>query len=344
MAAFTFWPSGKVIGIGMSWAIARSVQIPIPIALAPFPGVGYSEGEDSGFPSADKILSSGFRTPAVEMPRDFQAPNRRRSSGWYTGHLCQNRPSLHADVRAGRLRPDSSAGCFSRTKPPPTGLYIWGPMPATTACAVAERLEGFHRVRLHTLELIAPLSQQELDFVPAPGKWSVGEIVDHIILAADSLQHILEELVRLKRSGQRPFVRRTFADFDVSFAWLPKSLLPLLEVPFSLFSSFVPGRLRDFLIQNRLLPFRAAQAATPRHGLSAGELRNRLRTSFESVLSIFESNADLDFHEMAAQHPLFGCIRMTDLPELMASHELRHQKQIGDVLASRPATELSHDQ
>lgn len=199
----------------------------------------------------------------------------------------------------------------------------------------AEALDDFHHVRLRTLELIAPLSQQELDFVPAPGRWSVGEIVDHIILAADSLQHILEELIRLKRSGQRPFVRRTFADFDVSFAFLPKSLLPLLEVPFSFFSSFVPSGLRDFLIQNRLLPFRAAQAATPRHGLAAGELRNRLQASFETVQSIFQNNADLDFHGMAAQHPLFGYIRMTDLPELMASHELRHQKQIGDVRVSR---------
>src|SRR5215470_17072541 len=117
-------------------------------------------------------------------------------------------------------------------------------MAATTAQPVDLSLENLRRVRLHTLELIAPLSQQELDFVPAPGKWSVGEVVDHIVLAADSLRGVLEECIRLKRSGQRPFVRRTLADLDVSFAFLPRSLLPLLETPLQIFSNFVPGSLR----------------------------------------------------------------------------------------------------
>jgi DinB superfamily len=205
-------------------------------------------------------------------------------------------------------------------------------------------LENLRAVRLQTLELIRPLSQRQLDYVPAAGKWSAGEVVDHIILAADSLQQILEELVQLKRNGRRPYVRRTFADFDVSFAFLPKALLPFMELPLSLVSSFVPGQIRDFLIQNRLLPFRAATAATPRHGLPAEDLKNRLLASFESVRAIFEKNADLDFGQMEAQHPLFGNINMLDLPRLMASHEQRHQKQIMDVLATRNPRAVAYGQ
>ena len=208
-------------------------------------------------------------------------------------------------------------------------------MAATTVQPVDLSLDNLRRVRLHTLELIAPLSQQELDFVPAPGKWSVGEVVDHIVLAADSFRGILEECIRLKRSGQRPLLKRTLADLDVFFAFLPRSWLPLLETPLQIFSNFVPGSLRDFLMQNRLLPFRTARSGIPRHGLQAGDLRSRLLNSFESVKSNFENNSDLDFHEMAVQHPLFGYVIMTDLPALMASHELRHQKQIADVLSSR---------
>jgi hypothetical protein len=195
--------------------------------------------------------------------------------------------------------------------------------------------EELHQIRLHTRDLIAPLSQEDLDFAPAPGRWSAGETVDHILLAADSLQHILEELVRLKRSGKRPFLGLTFADFDVSLPFLPKSLLPVMEIPFLLFSALVPTGVRNFLIENRLLPFRAASSATPRHGLPAHELMHRLQSSFESVKSVFDHNADLDFQEMAAQHPLLGYVSMTDLPTLMASHEVRHQKQITDVLSQR---------
>ncbi len=205
-------------------------------------------------------------------------------------------------------------------------------------------LENFRAVRLHTLELIRPLSQPQLDYVPEAGRWSVGEVVDHIILAAGSLQEILEKLIQLKRSGRPPYVRRTFADFDVSFAFLPKTLLPFMELPLSVVSSFVPGSVRDFLIQNRLLPFRAASAATPRHGLAAQDLRNRLLTSFDSVKAVFENNADLNFGEMEAQHPLFGHINMLDLPRLMASHEQRHQKQITDVLATRNQQVMAYGQ
>ena len=207
-------------------------------------------------------------------------------------------------------------------------------MPATTADAVDQRLEEFHRVRLHTVDLIAPLSQQDLDFVPGPGRWSAGEIVDHIILAADQLQQVLEELIRLKRSGQRPFLNLTFADIDISFAFLPKSLMPVLEMPLLCVSRFVPAAMRNFLIENRVLPFRAARGATARHGIAKQELKDRLLTSFEVVNSIFQNNADLDFQQMVAEHPLFGHVVMSDLPNLMVSHELRHQKQTADVLAA----------
>src|SRR6516162_267382 len=112
---------------------------------------------------------------------------------------------------------------------------------STTAVSpVVSGLEDLRGARLRTVQLITPLLQTELDFIPAPGRWSVGEIVDHIILAADWLRGILEEAIRLKRHGQRPFVRRTFADYDVFFAFLPKSLMPLTEMPLSLVSRFVP--------------------------------------------------------------------------------------------------------
>ena len=163
----------------------------------------------------------------------------------------------------------------------------------------------------------------------------MGEIVDNILLAADSLQHILEELVRLKRSGKRPFLALTFADIDISFAFLPKSLRAVLEIPLSCVSRFVPAEMRNFLIENRVLPFRAATAATPRHGLAKQELRDRLLTSFDSVNSVFRNNADLDFQEMVAEHPLLGRVVMTDLPNLMVSHEVRHQKQIADALSAQ---------
>lgn len=194
-------------------------------------------------------------------------------------------------------------------------------------------LEDFRTVRLRTLDLIRPLSQEDLDYVPAPGVWSVGEVVDHIILAAELLQRKLEELIRLKRSGQLPFLRQTFSDFDVSLSFIPRTLLPLLDVPFTFFSSFLTAPVRDFFLQNRLIPFRSATETTPRHGLPADELCSRLLGSFAAARSAFEDNSDLDFRELAVQHSLLGYINMLELLRFLRNHESRHQRQLLEGLA-----------
>ena len=195
-----------------------------------------------------------------------------------------------------------------------------------------EDLEAFCRVRLRTLELVRPLTQEQLDQAPAPGKWSVGETVEHIILAAGLLQRDLEALIQLKRSGRRPFLRRTFSDIDIGLTFVPKASLLLLEIPFSLLSSFLIEPVRAYFTRNRLIRFRAATEATPRHGLPADELNNRLLTSLESVRRTYEINADLDFRELVAQHPLTGYLNMLELLRFMTNHELRHQKQILEAL------------
>jgi hypothetical protein len=193
-------------------------------------------------------------------------------------------------------------------------------------------LESLHAVRLRCLDLIRPLSQADLDRIPALGKWSVGEIVDHIILAGELLQRKMEDLIWLKRSGQRPFLRQTFSDIDVGFSFIPKALMPLVDIPFTFFSSFLIGPVRDFVVKHRLILFRAATEAMPRYGLPADELHRRLLSSFAALRLIFENNADLDFRELVAQHSLLGYQNMLELLRFMRNHELRHQQQILEVI------------
>jgi len=199
-------------------------------------------------------------------------------------------------------------------------------------------LEDLQAVRLRSLDLIRPLSQVELDRIPAIGKWSVGEIVDHIILAGELLRRKMEDLIRLKRSGQRPFLRQTFSDIDVGFSFIPKALLPLVDIPFAFFSSFLIGAVRDFVVKHRLILFRAATEATPRHGLPADELHCRLVSSFAALKLIFENNADLDFRELVAQHSLLGYLNMLELLRFMRNHESRHQQQILEVIDANRRT------
>ena len=131
----------------------------------------------------------------------------------------------------------------------------------TTSRMFDADLEDLQAVRLRSLDLIRPLSQAELDCIPAVNKWSVGEIVDHIILAGELLRRKMEDLIQLKRSGQRPFLRQTFSDIDVGFSFIPKALPPLVDIPFAFSPSFLIGPVRDFVVKHRLILFRAATEA-----------------------------------------------------------------------------------
>src|SRR5258707_12509669 len=95
-----------------------------------------------------------------------------------------------------------------------------------------------------------------MDFAPAPGKWSAGEVLDHLLLAERFFRGEIRRLIQMRRAGQAPVLRRGFAELDISVAFLPRGLMPLLEWPLAWANLFVPGRARDFLPRSRLVPAR----------------------------------------------------------------------------------------
>ncbi len=105
-------------------------------------------------------------------------------------------------------------------------------------------LEMFRLTRAETLRVSAGITQAQSEFAPAPGKWSVGEVLDHLLLAENFYRRIFVRLVELQKSGARPVIRSSFAEVNTSIAYIPKSLLPLLEVPFTVFNMFVPAVVR----------------------------------------------------------------------------------------------------
>src|SRR5260370_40631369 len=99
---------------------------------------------------------------------------------------------------------------------------------------IPETFERLRSARAKTMELVAGLSQTEFDRNPPgtrwdlgeAGSWSIGEIIDHILRAMNSVTDEIEELIRLKETGQTPEIRRNLRDYDASPAIMPKSLMP----------------------------------------------------------------------------------------------------------------------
>ncbi|HEX9941228.1 MAG TPA: DinB family protein [Thermoanaerobaculia bacterium] len=199
---------------------------------------------------------------------------------------------------------------------------------------VPQQLEAFRQAREDTFELVAPLSQEQLDYSPAPGKWSPGEVLDHLSKTDSMYRREIALLVDLARSGRRPYAKRRFADLDAAPAAVPKSWLRFLEVPFGLMSRLMPKSLGAAMAANRTIHFQHPEGATPRRGRPAAELNRDLRASFQALESLFADNPDLDWASMIHQHPLFGVNSVPEILDFITAHDRRHQAQIRDVLAS----------
>jgi len=180
--------------------------------------------------------------------------------------------------------------------------------------------------------MVKGLSQAQMDYSPAHGRWSVGEVLDHLLLFETFFRNEIEQLIELKKVGREPVLKRTFADLNFSMAMIPKFLLPVLEIPFTVLNVFVPSAVRELMIRNRLVPAQSADIATPRKGRAAAELRDELERFLEQTGRLFKANPNLDYREMIEQHPLLGTNNVPQLLRLLAFHEQRHQSQLFDIL------------
>jgi len=199
----------------------------------------------------------------------------------------------------------------------------------------AKSLDMLRSVRNATLSMTADLTQQQSEFVPAPGKWSAGQVLDHLRLADDLYRVRIARMIELEKSGQRPVVSDGFQDINTSVAYIPKAALPLLEIPFTIFNMFIPPFLRDIMTEFRLLPAQNPDVAKPKSSQPVEELRTALKLSLERIADLLATNPNIDYRRLRYRHPLMGDNNLLVLLRIIASHERRHQSQIRDIFKRR---------
>ncbi len=197
-----------------------------------------------------------------------------------------------------------------------------------------DSLGMFRSTRAQTMAMVDGLTQVQIDHVPARGKWSIGEVLDHLILGQRLNVCYIAEVIEMKKAGRPPVRKLSFSDVDVSVGHIPKSMLPALEVPFNVLNLFLPNGVRDFMTRNRVVPAQNPNLTTPRHGRSATDLSGDLISSLKELETLLESHAHLDFSEMVITHPLLGNNSVPGLLRFLALHEQRHQSQIEEILTS----------
>src|SRR5712692_3570772 len=124
-------------------------------------------------------------------------------------------------------------------------------------------LELLRLTRAETLRLASAVDQTQSDFVPQAGRWSVGEVLDHLLLAEAFYRRVFARLIELQKSGARTVMSSGFDEVNTSVAYIPKSVLPLLEIPFTVLNMFVPSPVREAMTQFRILPAQNPDMAQP---------------------------------------------------------------------------------
>jgi hypothetical protein len=196
-------------------------------------------------------------------------------------------------------------------------------------------LQMLRSSRARTLSIVGPLTQSQMDYSPGAGKWSICEVLDHLVLAEAQNRKDIAQLIELSKAGKIPVVRRSLGEFNISPAFLPKCFLPYVELPFSVISAIIPASFREAVIRYRVFQAVAADTLTPRKLRQADALRTDLKASLTETERLLETHRNFDYQELLYQHPILGTNNVPQLIRLLALHEQRHQEQINDILTDR---------
>ena len=194
-----------------------------------------------------------------------------------------------------------------------------------------QNLELLQSARTDTLRLCSTITQAQSEFAPQR-KWSAGEVLHHLLLSDSLYQRNFARLIELQKSGQRPVLRNNFSDLNPSIAYIPKALLPVLEIPFTVINLFVPNVVRETMTQFRLLPAQNPDITTPKKGQRVSKLRTSLQSSHDEIATLFHANPELDYSAMRYRHPILGSNNVLQMLRIAVMHERRHQSQIQDLL------------
>ena len=109
----------------------------------------------------------------------------------------------------------------------------------------------------------------------------------------------------------------------------------MLEIPITMLNLFVPTKVREAMVQFRVLPTQDPDVAVPQKGKSIEALRSALSASYDETAALLDANPELDYRKTRYTHPLMGDNTVLDSLRVVALYERRHQARIEEILPSR---------
>jgi uncharacterized damage-inducible protein DinB len=143
---------------------------------------------------------------------------------------------------------------------------------------------------------------------PADGRWSAGELVGHVSATESAILSRTEKLLE-KPPKSRPFLKR-------------------FHVPM-------------MIVEARIIRRKAPIALEPRVLREKEEMLAELRRVRERTLAFLEETRCRDLSDYNMAHPFLGTLNAYDWFQFIASHEIRHMKQMREIAGTLPKTVAS---
>jgi uncharacterized damage-inducible protein DinB len=160
-------------------------------------------------------------------------------------------------------------------------------------------------IRYQLLEFVQSLAESDYDKRATPDGWTVAGILEHLVLIEDSIGRLINRMTKQIRADGHP------DDADTS------SILGMLDE----FRASETGR--------KLV---APEPYRPTGSLSATEALSKLEEVRARVLVAVHAASGVDLTKASFPHPFFGPLTGYQWLVLIAQHELRHLKQMKEIL------------
>jgi len=143
---------------------------------------------------------------------------------------------------------------------------------------------------------------------PGEGRWSAAELVCHLITVERLIIHRSSKLLE-KHPTPRPFLKRFH--------------LPML------------------LVEARLIPRKTPIPLDPALICEKDRMLAQLREVRAGTLVFVEESARKELGKYHMPHPFLGTLNMYEWLQMIASHQIRHTKQLQEIAAALPKTVTS---
>lgn len=171
---------------------------------------------------------------------------------------------------------------------------------------VQEIVKEIEAVRQSLYDAVAELSQEQLDFKPAPDRWSISENLSHLNKVERGLPKLYAILLqKIEEAGLKP------------------------ETEGSMLHSLDHANL-DVATQK----FQAPERVLPQAGLAKTEVLAALRQSRQAILDAVAPAGEYDLSGVTWPHPALGDINFYQWVLFIGKHEKRHLAQIEVIKSS----------